>query len=99
MKSDIVLLPSRDEGFGIVALEAFSLKTPCIAFNIPGLHEVFKGNEQLLVEEGSIENFATKTIDVINGKVDVNFDRYITDYDISSTIAKEITQYKYLLHR
>lgn len=95
--SDMVLLPSRNEGFGIVALEAFTLKTPCVAFDIPGLHEVFKGNEQLLVQGKSTKDFATRATDVINGKIHADYSRYPFDYDISNTIRKEIDQYKALI--
>jgi glycosyltransferase involved in cell wall biosynthesis len=36
----VVVVPSRHETFGMVALEALAASTPVIAFDIPGLREV-----------------------------------------------------------
>ncbi|MDN7126939.1 glycosyltransferase [Pseudidiomarina sp. 1APR75-33.1] len=40
--ADIQLIPSRTEGFGLVAVEGLSTGLPTIASNIPGLNEVLK---------------------------------------------------------
>ncbi len=37
--SDIVLVPSVSEGFGVVVLEAFSVKKAIVAFDVPSLNE------------------------------------------------------------
>ena len=37
--SDLVLVPSISEGFGVVVLEAFSVAKPIVAFDVPSLNE------------------------------------------------------------
>ena len=44
-KASIVLVPSRWEGFGLVALEAAVMGRPVVATNVGGLPEVVKNNE------------------------------------------------------
>ena len=39
-RADVVLMPSRYETFGLVALEAMSVGTPTVAFAIPSLREL-----------------------------------------------------------
>lgn len=43
--ADIVLIPSKSEGFGIVVLEAFSLKKPVVSFDVPALNEIISDGE------------------------------------------------------
>lgn len=38
--SDVVLIPSKAEGFGIVVLEAYSVQKPVIVFDTPALNEL-----------------------------------------------------------
>lgn len=97
-KSDLVIIPSRHEGFGIVALEAFILKTPCIGFNIPGLADVFKGNEHLLVPFLSIQHIASKSINVLDGNEKIDYARYISEYDITNTIQHELNLYNSIIN-
>jgi len=40
--SDILVLPSATEGFGLVVLEAWSNRTPVVAFNVPALNEIIE---------------------------------------------------------
>lgn len=42
--SDLVIIPSSSEGFGMVAVEAFQNKKPVIAFDVPALNEVIEHN-------------------------------------------------------
>lgn len=87
--SDLVVIPSRQEGFGIVALEAFIVNTPCVGFNIPGLKNVFRCNENLLVDCFSVIDIASKSISILNGTESIDFSRYTSEYDISNTIKQE----------
>lgn len=41
----MMVIPSRSESFGLVALEAFNAELPVIASNISGLNEVVRNNE------------------------------------------------------
>lgn len=55
---DIVLIPSRFESFGYVAVEAMSLRKAVIAANVGGLREIVEdGRTGLLVEPGNLEQF------------------------------------------
>lgn len=57
--SDIVLLPSVSEGFGIVLAEAMSVKRPIVAFNVPSPSELLKNNSSgLLVEPFDTDAYA-----------------------------------------
>lgn len=50
-RADVVLMPSRYETFGLVALEAMSVGTPTVAFAIPSLRDLVGGtNSAVLVE-------------------------------------------------
>ena len=58
--SDVVLVPSVSEGFGVVLLEAFSVKRPVVAFNVPSPSELIVHNHDgLLAEPYSIEEYAS----------------------------------------
>lgn len=97
--SDLVVIPSRHEGFGIVALEAFLAKTPCVGFKIPGFDNVFQGNENLLVKLLSLDDFVSKSVSILNKNEIINYSRYRTDYDISNTIKNEIKIYHMLTNQ
>ena len=43
--SDIIVLPSLFEPFGLVYIEAFALKIPVIAFDVPASNEIIEDNE------------------------------------------------------
>ncbi|MFH1230650.1 MAG: glycosyltransferase family 4 protein, partial [Planctomycetota bacterium] len=56
---DILVIPSRTESFGIVALEAYESGVPVIASNIPGLREIVRHEETgLLFEPGNAASLA-----------------------------------------
>ncbi|AXI09330.1 N-acetyl-alpha-D-glucosaminyl L-malate synthase BshA [Oceanobacillus zhaokaii] len=64
--SDILLLLSEKESFGLVLLEANSCEVPCIATNVGGIPEVIKHEETgYLVDLGDIEQSAAYCIDLL----------------------------------
>lgn len=66
-QSDVVLLPSVSEGFGIVILEAFNSRTPLIAFDVPAPNEIVEeGKTGLLVKPYDLEELAEKISDLLN---------------------------------
>jgi D-inositol-3-phosphate glycosyltransferase len=57
--SDVCLVPSRSESFGLVALEAAACGTPVVASDVGGLRSLIDhGRTGYLVEESSPEAFA-----------------------------------------
>ncbi|MES2555991.1 MAG: glycosyltransferase family 4 protein [Bacteroidota bacterium] len=57
--SDVVLIPSVSEGFGIVIAEAMSVRKPIVAFNVPSPSELLVHQESgLLAEPFDIDQYA-----------------------------------------
>ena len=48
--ADVVVVPSRHESFGLVALEAMALGKPVVASRVGGLPEILEGADALLVD-------------------------------------------------
>lgn len=70
---DIVLMPSRSEGFGLTAIEAMSNGCVMVASNIGGLPEVVHDNEcGLLHRSEDIDDIADKTSSLISDKATYN---------------------------
>ena len=63
--SDIVILSSHWEGFGLAAAEAMAAKVPVIASNVPGLSQVVKGGG-MLFEKGNVGDLENKIIQLSN---------------------------------
>ena len=54
-KAELALIPSRWEGFGLVAVEALSTGLPVVASDVPGLREVLAGcNAALLASPSNV---------------------------------------------
>lgn len=65
----IFILPSRDESFGIVLLEAMASKKPVIATNVGGIPYIIEdGKNGVLVNYGDNEELAEKILMLMNNK-------------------------------
>jgi N-acetyl-alpha-D-glucosaminyl L-malate synthase BshA len=65
--SDLMLLPSQLESFGLAALEAMACEVPAVATNVGGLPEVVKdGKNGILAEVGDIETMARRAIELLS---------------------------------
>ncbi len=65
--SDIVMIPSTSEGFGIVFLEAFAAKTPVIAFDVSASNEIIIDEETgLLVTPYDVDEMAQKIDELLS---------------------------------
>lgn len=64
--SDLMLLLSEKESFGLVALEAMACGVPCIGTNVGGIPEVIsEGENGYICELGDIETCADKAIKLL----------------------------------
>ena len=64
--SDVFLLPSEQESFGLAALEAMAANTPVISSNAGGIPEVnIQGETGFLAEVGNVEAMANYTIKLL----------------------------------
>ena len=64
--SDIFLIPSQSESFGLAALEAMACGLPVISSSVGGLPELVRHNETgYIAEIGDIDRMAKYTIDLL----------------------------------
>lgn len=67
--SDLMLLLSEKESFGLVALEAMACGVPCIGTNVGGLPEVITdGVNGFICKLWDIENIAKKGLEILTNK-------------------------------
>jgi N-acetyl-alpha-D-glucosaminyl L-malate synthase BshA len=67
--SDLMLLLSEKESFGLVALEGMACGVPCIGTNVGGIPEVITDGESGFVcELGDIESIASKGIEILTNE-------------------------------
>jgi L-malate glycosyltransferase len=65
--SDLLLLPSDSESFGLVALEAMACQVPVVVSRVGGLPEVVTdGVEGFLVEPRNVEEMARRSIEILS---------------------------------
>ena len=65
--SDLFLLPSSKESFGLAALEAMACKVPVVATNTGGIPEVVENKYSgFLSEVGNIEKMATNCLAILS---------------------------------
>lgn len=63
---DIVVVPSRFEGFGLAAIEAMACKKPVVASNVDGLAEIIQdGKNGFVVDVADVKGFVEKIITLL----------------------------------
>lgn len=70
--SDVCVVPSRKEAFGLVALEAIACGTPVIATNQGGIPDFVNTEVGILIEEENVFELQEAIKNILNG--DVKFD-------------------------
>lgn len=64
--SDLMLLPSELESFGLAALEAMACEVPVVATNAGGLPELIgDGHSGYLCQVGDLNNMASRALDIL----------------------------------
>ena len=99
VQSDIIVLPSLFEPFGLVYIEAFALKTPVVAFDVPASNELITNNETgILVPVYDSRVMAEKIIYLLQNPLERKrlaengFNKY-TDYYLTSRMISETTSW------
>jgi N-acetyl-alpha-D-glucosaminyl L-malate synthase BshA len=72
-QTDLFLLPSKTESFGLVALEAMACGVPVISSNAGGLPEVNKdGFSGYLSEVGDVDSMANNALKILKDQTDLD---------------------------
>jgi L-malate glycosyltransferase len=84
--SDLMLLLSEKESFGLVVLEAMACGVPCIGTNVGGLPEVISnGKTGYICELGDIDEIAKKAITILKDK---NLQEFLSEQALSMVRSK-----------
>ncbi len=96
--SDLFLLPSETESFGLAALEAMAARTPVISSNTGGLPEVnLYGKTGFLSDVGEIDEMANNAIYILEDEDRLNqFKDKALSFSKNFTIEKILPQYEEL---
>jgi N-acetyl-alpha-D-glucosaminyl L-malate synthase BshA len=96
--TDLFLLPSETESFGLAALEAMAARTPVISSNTGGLPEVnLDGKTGFLSDVGDIEEMVNNAIYILEDEVRLNaFKDKALSFSKNFTIEKILPQYEEL---
>lgn len=67
--ANVVVLPSRMEGFGLSLTEAMASEKPVVAYNVGGVGvQIEDGFNGFLVEQGNYAELAAKTLELLSNK-------------------------------
>ena len=95
-RTDVFLLPSEFESFGVAALEAMSCGVPVICFNVGGLSELIEHKiSGFLCEKDNIEEMTKHTLELLSNDQLYNFikkNAIKRAHNFSS--SKVVTQYE-----
>lgn len=73
-RAHILLVPSIHEGWGLIVPEAGLVKTPAVAYNVPGLRDVIENEVSgLICQENTFFDLAKKIIKLLNNKKLYNY--------------------------
>ena len=94
---DILLQPSRFEGFGLTIIEGLGAKLPVVTSNIEGPTEILQGGKYgFLFNNGSVEDLANRIQEIyvlyrrnkIEEFVEKNYSYAIKNFSIQDTTTK-----------
>lgn len=99
--SDICVVSSHWEGFGLVAVEGMAVGKPILASNVSGLRDVVDDSD-LLFTVGDYEMLASKVIDLISDKElyhmkSISCQKNAEKYSLDKMVGSSIKLYKEML--
>ena len=98
--AQIVLAPSRFEGFGMVPAEAIACDTPVVAYDLPVLRQEYKGVEGLhLVKWGDRKAFVRKVHELLKKPKDVVDSEKVIENLGLPAMKKRVSQLPYHIMR
>ena len=103
--SDLFLIPSANESFGLAALEAMACEVPVISSNAGGLPEVnIHGKTGYLSEIGDVESMARNAVQILGDEKTLqNFRRNALarakEFDIGSILPQYESYYEEVVER
>ncbi len=104
--SDIFLMPSQSESFGLSALEAMSCGLPVVSSSVGGLPELVKHNETgYIAEFGDVERMAKYTVDLLTNRKKFNKfsknsrDRTLKNFDKDIIVPRYESYYQRILEQ
>ena len=102
--SDLFIIPSQSESFGLSALEAMACGLPVISSSVGGLPELVKHNETGFISEiGDIERMAKYSIDLLTNEKKYQLfskasrDRAVNSFEITNILPQYEDYYKKVL--
>lgn len=102
--SDILILPSIEEGVGRVLLEAMSMNLPIVASNVGGIPLLIDNNKDgLLFDVGDIEALKEKVLFLVHDPTfskemaKVAHQKFITNYEYEVSMDMFLDMYKSIL--
>jgi N-acetyl-alpha-D-glucosaminyl L-malate synthase BshA len=102
--SDLFLMPSQSESFGLSALEAMSCGLPVISTSVGGLPELINHNETgYIAEIGDIDRMARYAMDLLTNErkyqefSQKSRERAVKDFDISIIVPQYEQYYQEIL--
>lgn len=103
--SDVFLMPSQSESFGLSALEAMACGKPVVSSSVGGLPELILHNETgYIAEIGDIDRMAKYTIDLLTNEKKYKIfsknsrDRAVNVFDKKLILPKYIEYYEKVLN-
>ncbi len=103
--SDLFLIPSQSESFGLAALEAMACGLPVISTSVGGLPELVKHNESgFIAEIGDVDRMAKYAIDLLSNDRKYEMfsknsrDRAVNFFDISKVVPLYEEHYRKILN-
>lgn len=96
---DVMILPSRNEGFGAVVIEANSCGVPVVGANVGGIPEAI-GNNKMVIDQGFDfeQRFSERVCKVLSSSISQEkLSAKASKYDWKNIAKKEIELYETLI--